>query len=1340
MSAPPSPAASLATAPRRRLFRRVLRLGLLAATVLYFAFALLVLVLRYAVLPNIDAYRPDLERLLGQALDQPVAIRAVEAYWVGLRPAVTLYGIDIRDREGRSALALDQVEAELSWESLAFLQLRLERIEVAAPDLVLRRTADGRLFVAGLEIDTTPGEDSGFADWLLAQHHVLVRDAAVRWIDEQRGAPPLELRRVNFRLDSGFGRHRVGLTAEPPAAMATRIDLRGDFRGRDLDRLEAWRGDAYLDLDYADLAVWRQWVDYPVDLPQGRGGVRLWLGVGDNTLTSATADVRLADVRLRLRPDLPELALSRLEGRIAAERLEGGFRFRATQLALSSLDGIEITPADITLSWQAARGKRPAEGRFAADGLDLAALAGLGIHLPLDETLRQRLDRHRPGGKVSDFALSWKGTPPDIAEWQVKGRFTGLHLSALGPVPGLAGIDGRIEGDHRGGKLELHGRNAVADLPAVFPEPRIALDRFEGTVGWRPVAEGLEVSLQKIAFENSDVAGEASGRWHPTPARPGGPGFIDLTAKLTRAEGSAVWRYLPSAVGADARLWLRRALVAGSGREAALRLSGDLYDFPFVNNRGGLFQVKGRFQNARLLYADGWPAIEGIDGELLFEGARMLITAQQARILGTTVRNTRAEIADLLAPEELLTVSGNAAGPTAEFLRFIDQSPVGERIDRFTEGMEAEGRGELDIKLALPLRRLDQSRVEGSYRFDGNRLKIDPDLPPLTDVRGQLRFTADMLESKGLRANLLDGATQIDIRTAGDGNVQVNARGEVKAAALRAQSGSPLLDHLSGGARWSGTVRVKKKNAEVALTSDLVGLASSLPAPFNKTAAESLPLRFERKPPESDRPGRPAAAPKVGAGGTARQAPPAAAAGPARDLILLNLGKALSVRLLRRHDTTPAAVVAGTVALGDTAAAPPALPERGLRVAVALPAFDADFWRRTLAGNGSNDTNGGSNDAAGTLAALPLQFDLRTQELQLFDKRFRDIRVSGQRQDGVARFELKSPDLAGNFTWDSAGKGRVVGKVGQFAIPESISHPERLQAEVGDLVESLPALDLTIGQLGFKGRELGGVHVAAENVDGFWNARFRLDGGETQLKGTLKWRPDPAKSETRLEFALDTRSIEKLLGRLGYGEAIRRGSATLGGQLAWRGAPVAIDYPSLTGKLTADAAAGQFTKLEPGVGRLLGVLSLQSLPRRLTLDFRDIFSEGFAFDRIRGSFDVRQGVMQTGDLQITGPAAKVFMNGSIDLGQETQQLKVRVQPAVGETIAVGAMLAANPVAGAVAWAAQKLLKDPLDQVFAFEYAVSGSWQDPKVEKTGQTTPAPANDGAVTPPAKAEEKP
>jgi uncharacterized protein YhdP len=185
---------------------------------------------------------------------------------------------------------------------------------------------------------------------------------------------------------------------------------------------------------------------------------------------------------------------------------------------------------------------------------------------------------------------------------------------------------------------------------------------------------------------------------------------------------------------------------------------------------------------------------------------------------------------------------------------------------------------------------------------------------------------------------------------------------------------------------------------------------------------------------------------------------------------------------------------------------------------------------------------------------------------------------------------------------------------------------------------------------------------------------------------------------------------------------VRRGTATLEGDVDWNASPTAIDYASLSGHLKFEAKNGQFNKLEPGAGRLLGILSLQSLPRRLTLDFRDIFSEGLAFDSIEGQAKVTRGVAETSDLTIDGPAAKILMTGKVNLAVETADLRVKIQPAIGESLAVGTFIV-NPAAGAVAWLAQKLLKDPLGHVFSYEYAMTGPWADLKVDKVPVAAPA-----------------
>jgi uncharacterized protein YhdP len=169
---------------------------------------------------------------------------------------------------------------------------------------------------------------------------------------------------------------------------------------------------------------------------------------------------------------------------------------------------------------------------------------------------------------------------------------------------------------------------------------------------------------------------------------------------------------------------------------------------------------------------------------------------------------------------------------------------------------------------------------------------------------------------------------------------------------------------------------------------------------------------------------------------------------------------------------------------------------------------------------------------------------------------------------------------------------------------------------------------------------------------------------------------------------------------------------------------VDIDYATLTGEMVVEASKGQFVKLDPGVGKLLGLISLQSLPRRITLDFRDVFSEGFSFDDISGKLVLQNGLMRADRLQIDGPAAHVVIRGEADLQHETQHLNVNVQPVLGGGAALGVALV-NPLAGIAALVADKLFRSPLNQMFSFDYLVTGKWDDPKVEKTARTSISPA---------------
>jgi uncharacterized protein YhdP len=214
-------------------------------------------------------------------------------------------------------------------------------------------------------------------------------------------------------------------------------------------------------------------------------------------------------------------------------------------------------------------------------------------------------------------------------------------------------------------------------------------------------------------------------------------------------------------------------------------------------------------------------------------------------------------------------------------------------------------------------------------------------------------------------------------------------------------------------------------------------------------------------------------------------------------------------------------------------------------------------------------------------------------------------------------------------------------------------------------------------------------------------------------------RPDERR-RTSMKFRLDITDAGQLLTRLGMKDIVRRGRGQMEGLVSWVGSPLAFDYPSMTGSFNVNVESGQFLKADPGLAKLLGVLSLQSLPRRLTLDFRDVFSEGFAFDFLRGDVAIVQGIASTNNLQMKGVNAAVLMEGKADIARETQDLKVVVVPEINAGTASLVATVINPAIGLGTFLAQLFLRQPLMRAATQEFHVDGTWTDPRITRVGRT--------------------
>lgn len=204
------------------------------------------------------------------------------------------------------------------------------------------------------------------------------------------------------------------------------------------------------------------------------------------------------------------------------------------------------------------------------------------------------------------------------------------------------------------------------------------------------------------------------------------------------------------------------------------------------------------------------------------------------------------------------------------------------------------------------------------------------------------------------------------------------------------------------------------------------------------------------------------------------------------------------------------------------------------------------------------------------------------------------------------------------------------------------------------------------------------------------------------------WQNQRTPFQMQAAIQLQANNIGKFLTRVGYPGRIARGEGKLEGSLAWQGEPFSLHFPSLSGKLRVTAQRGQFTKFKPGMSKLLGIFDLKSIPRRLTLDFYDVFSQGFGFEDILGDVKIENGVAETHELQIAGSAAYLAVSGEINLVEETQSLLVKMFPSLG---------LATPVVGIASMIANQSLKDPFDRVLFNEYAITGTWDEPVVVKS-----------------------
>jgi uncharacterized protein YhdP len=265
----------------------------------------------------------------------------------------------------------------------------------------------------------------------------------------------------------------------------------------------------------------------------------------------------------------------------------------------------------------------------------------------------------------------------------------------------------------------------------------------------------------------------------------------------------------------------------------------------------------------------------------------------------------------------------------------------------------------------------------------------------------------------------------------------------------------------------------------------------------------------------------------------------------------------------------------------------------------------------------------------------------------------------------------------------------------------------------------LPPITLKAGEFALGNRYLGAVDVSLIRTEEGLEAEKLIATDESfTIVGTGRWVFDDDEelgSRTYVMATLNSTDVRATLARLDFAEGISGGSMGVVVDLSWAGAPRADYHDVLDGEVQIRLENGSLEEVEPGAGRMLGLVSFVALPRRLSLDFRDVFNKGFGYDKIAGNFVIEDGIAMTCDMSLEGPSALIGVVGQVDIANSLYEQGAVISAKVGNTLPiVGAVVGGPPVAAAMLIFSQ-IFKKPLQSVGQVYYGISGPWEGPEIE-------------------------
>lgn len=1256
--------------------------------------------------PYLNTHREDFEKWASDQLHTPIQIGRIHITWYYIQPVLTFEKVAILDKDSHLPnIEIQQIKVNLQlFPSLVHWKPLSKYIKIMGANLILREQTSEQFSIEGSHpfaiINTVMNnatEKNPILLWVLSQPHLVLDDINVTYISshDKKFVTLDKLSLVNDSSDHELSGNVI-LNQEIPLTMEFRLKMSGDMTALVQTNIKG-----YFYIEGVSLPQWFQQMKWHnLQLIQGLGSAKIWVEWNHGQFQQVSSDFQVYDLAIKSLLTKKQLGMSRINGHLNWER-------HGEEQIFSGQDILIDFPEQVwpTTGFALQFKKTPA-GNFAVqsmqiDYLDLSDTVEIALATGLvPANIEKILTQLHLEGDLHSFMVKMNSPDsiqtsltknfPDISYLETLSfEFKNLAFNAWQSLPMMNHLTGAFNWNGKQGDLTLKSHQAMIELNTLFEKP-LSWDELNGNITFQSMNNAWVISGKNINLINKDLSTEINfATTLPENASP----YVDLTADFSMNDITPITQYLPVKKLEPPLLhWLQNTFYGGRIINGKVILKGQLSDFPFDNNNGQ-FSVNATIRDLDFEYAPQWPGIKHLSGDLLFKGHTMIANVISGRMLDLPLKQTTATI-PYIGPDQpqTLIIGSTIEADLSQAWEYIKQSPLQKTFGNSVTAIQITGPMSLKLNLSIPLKIPEKTQVVGDLTLPKADITLADENIAIHDINGALHFTDSTISSTKLNAVFLNQPIIININSTlppMPSMVKVMFQSKITTAFLQTLIPISTTRFLQGATTYTAQLNITSakdsRPSQLIVTSDLKGISINLPDIYGKKIEEVRPFQLTFNFNNN------------------------------RDTGLkVNYGNVLSAALLFRKEQSKTQFYSGELRLGSMGTAS-FQDKPGLLLSGQFNKWDLTTWQSYLTELTKINPSTTHNDATQFTVDHIRGIDLTANEFTALGMTLHAARIQAYQGKDNWAVNLKSTEM-----------------MGQISIPNNLK--KTIQATFQYLyitpLEGMgkPIDPTKIPSISFVGNDVRYKEMSFDKVTfnsissptGMVIQSLRGESPVYNLNAKGEWRAQKNSSKTLLQGSLETKDVAKLLNKWGMNASnLVESGGTAQFHLLWNGTPYNPQLNTVVGDISLKLTAGRIidlsnsTDAKMGIGKMLNIFNLSSLPRRLTLNFKD-FKNGYDFDSMQGRFTLKNGSLFTENTVFDGPIARIEINGRIGYVNKDYDINFSVTPyGMTSSLPLVATFVGGPIAGAATWVVDKVVGGAVSSVITHRYSVKGAWGNPQ---------------------------